>query len=93
MKSDAISAATRIQLRNILFATDFSAAARAALPWAASLAQHYGSRLYAVHVCPSTFSPPMRGLQAMARGRRMVGHGGGDGMASPRKAGELDPGV
>jgi nucleotide-binding universal stress UspA family protein len=68
MTTDTLSARTSIQLRNILMATDFSPAADAALPWAASLARHYCSTLYAVHVCPRTFPPTMRGLQNMEPG-------------------------
>lgn len=41
---------TRILLKNILFATDFSVAAHAALPYALAMARHYGSMLHAVHV-------------------------------------------
>ena len=48
---------TRIQLRNILFATDFSPAAGAAAPYAAELARHYGARLYALHVRPPAVDP------------------------------------
>ena len=43
---------TRISLKNILFATDFSAFARAALPYAIAISCHYGSKLHAVHVIP-----------------------------------------
>ncbi len=41
---------TRIDLKNILFATDFSPAAAAALPYVAAIAKLYGSRVCAVHV-------------------------------------------
>jgi len=40
---------SRIQLENILFATDFSPAATAALPFAAKFAQQFGGKLFAVH--------------------------------------------
>ena len=43
---------TWIQLKNILYATDFSATANAAAPYAAELTKHYGARLYALHVRP-----------------------------------------
>ena len=43
-------AETRIALRNILFATDFSTAAEAALPFAIQIAQRYGAKVYGVHV-------------------------------------------
>lgn len=43
---------TRISLKNIMFATDFSTFAEAALPYAVAIARHYGSRLHAAHVIP-----------------------------------------
>jgi nucleotide-binding universal stress UspA family protein len=43
---------TRISLSNILFATDFSAAAHAALPYALAISHHYEGTLHAVHVIP-----------------------------------------
>ena len=42
----------QISLKNILFATDFNAPARRALPFAVALASRYGARLYAAHVIP-----------------------------------------
>lgn len=41
---------TRISLSNVLFATDFSGAAHAALPYALAISRHYGGTLHAVHV-------------------------------------------
>jgi nucleotide-binding universal stress UspA family protein len=41
--------ANRIQLKNILYATDFSRAADAAFPYAAEFARRFGARFYAVH--------------------------------------------
>jgi nucleotide-binding universal stress UspA family protein len=46
----AVQARTRITLKNILFATDFSAAADAALPIAIQIARRYGAKVYGVHV-------------------------------------------
>ncbi len=40
----------RVQLRNILLATDFSSASAAALDYALSVARRYDSRLYVAHV-------------------------------------------
>jgi nucleotide-binding universal stress UspA family protein len=40
----------RVTFRNILFATDFSAAANAAMPYAAAFAKAFGSKLFALHV-------------------------------------------
>ena len=46
----AIEARVRVQLKNILFCTDFSPAADSAFPYAADLARHFGSKLYALYV-------------------------------------------
>ena len=46
----ATSVKTRISLKNILYATDFSPVAEAAAPYAAELALRYGSKVFAVHV-------------------------------------------
>ena len=46
----AVQGRTRITLKNILFATDFSQAADAAAPIAIEIAQRYGARVYGVHV-------------------------------------------
>jgi nucleotide-binding universal stress UspA family protein len=53
----AAHAKTRIQLKNILFTTDFSAAATLAAPYAEALAQRYGAKVYALHVHPPTVNP------------------------------------
>lgn len=44
------SAATPVAIRNILFATDFSATSEAALPFALALAKHYGAALFVTHI-------------------------------------------
>ncbi len=41
---------TRVGLRNILFATDFSSPSEQALPYALSIARHYDSRVFVLHV-------------------------------------------
>ena len=46
----AVQVRTRITLKNILFATDFSPAADLAAPIAVQIAQRYGTKLYGVHV-------------------------------------------
>ena len=48
----AVQARTRIALKNILFATDFSQAADAAAPFAIQIARSYGAKVYGVHVNP-----------------------------------------
>ena len=61
---NALAAKTRIALRNILFATDFSPAAGAALPYAIGLAKQYGAKVHGLHVrFPATY--PIVGLEAM----------------------------
>lgn len=47
----------QITFRNILFATDFSPATNAALPYAEELARRYGSTVYLVHVVRPDFYP------------------------------------
>ena len=47
-----VQARTRITLKNILFATDFSQAADAAAPFAIQIARSYGAKVYGVHVNP-----------------------------------------
>ncbi len=39
-----------IELKRILYATDFSEASRVALPIVAAIARHYGSKIFAAHV-------------------------------------------
>ena len=46
----AVQVRTRITLKNILFATDFSAASNAAAPIAIEIARRYGAKVYGVHV-------------------------------------------
>jgi len=49
----------RVTFRNILFATDFSAAANLAMPYAAVLARSFGAKLYALHVQePANYALP-----------------------------------
>jgi nucleotide-binding universal stress UspA family protein len=48
---------TRIQLQNILFLTDFSPAADAAIPYAAEMAKRFGAKLFALHMCTPVINP------------------------------------
>lgn len=43
-----------IGLKNVLFATDFSASSEAALPYAAAICRHFGSTLHLAHVLSET---------------------------------------
>lgn len=61
---NATATQTRISLKNILFATDFSPAAEAALPYVLGLARQYGATVHGVHVrYPATY--PIVGPEAM----------------------------
>src|ERR1700757_1180876 len=56
---NAVAVQTRIQLRNILYATDFSHAAATAMPFAAELARHIRANLLAVHAkTPENYALP-----------------------------------
>lgn len=64
-----LDAMARIQLKNILFATDFSPSAAAALPYATELARRYGANLYALHVRTPVINPmtPPAGWPALEK--------------------------
>ena len=55
MKATAIH--TRIELKNVLFATDLSDAASAAIPYAKQIAKTYGAHLFVLHVRPPVVNP------------------------------------
>lgn len=48
---------TRIQLRNVLFLTDFSTAANAAIPYAAEVAKRFGAKVFALHMRTPVVNP------------------------------------
>jgi nucleotide-binding universal stress UspA family protein len=54
-----VDARARVSLKNILYATDFSTASEAALPYALSIARRFGSKLIAVHVVTPDFTPAL----------------------------------
>ena len=54
-----VQAPTRLALKKILFATDFSPVSEAALPFAAALARRFESRIQAVHVLATVELQPM----------------------------------
>jgi nucleotide-binding universal stress UspA family protein len=61
---NATGTKTRISLTNILYATDFSPAAEAALPYAIGLANRYGAKVHGFHArFPATY--PIVGPEAM----------------------------
>jgi len=45
---------SEVSIKNILYATDFSAASEAALPYVAGLSRLYGSTVHVVHALPKT---------------------------------------
>jgi len=52
-----VDAPIRIDIKNVLVATDFSPAGSAALPYAGDIAKRYGANLYALHVRPPAVNP------------------------------------
>jgi nucleotide-binding universal stress UspA family protein len=68
----AVSARARVQVKNVLFATDFSPAAAAAIPYVKQIATRYGAGLFALHVRPpivSPLSPPVSWLSTAEAAR------------------------
>ena len=55
----ALQTATRLALKKILFATDFSPVSEAALPFAVAIAHRFESRIQAVHVLSLAEMQPM----------------------------------
>jgi nucleotide-binding universal stress UspA family protein len=53
----AVQAKTRIQLKNVLFLTDFSPAANAAIPYAAAIAKRFGAKLHTLHMQTPIVNP------------------------------------
>jgi nucleotide-binding universal stress UspA family protein len=53
----ALETRTRIEIKNILFPTDFSQAADAAIPYAAELVRRFGAKLHVLHVRPPVINP------------------------------------
>jgi nucleotide-binding universal stress UspA family protein len=53
----AAEARTRVQVNRILFLTDFSKAAAAAIPYAAGIAKRFGAKIYALHVQTPVVNP------------------------------------
>jgi nucleotide-binding universal stress UspA family protein len=47
----------RIQVKNVLFLTDFSPAAAAAIPYAAAIAKRFGAKLHALHMQTPIVNP------------------------------------
>ena len=52
-----LASVKRIRFSNILLATDFSAAANAAAPYGAKIAEYYGSKLFVLYVRPPAINP------------------------------------
>ena len=59
----AVAVRSRIEVKNIVFATDFSHAAATALPFATEIAQRFGAKLFAVHAkTPENYALPTQEL-------------------------------
>ena len=59
MKTLEVTSHAGISLKNILFATDFSEASKAALPYAAAIARRYDSQLHVAHIMsPASYIVP-----------------------------------
>jgi len=54
---NATATRTQIQLKNVLFATDFSEAAGAAMPYAKNIAKAFGAHLFVLNVRPEIVDP------------------------------------
>jgi nucleotide-binding universal stress UspA family protein len=52
-----LDTSTRIQLQNILFLTDFSPAADAAIPSAAEITKRFGAKIFALHMRTPVINP------------------------------------
>jgi nucleotide-binding universal stress UspA family protein len=53
----ALESRARVEIKNVLFPTDFSSAADAAIPYAAEIVRRFGARLHALHVRPPVINP------------------------------------
>ncbi len=53
----ALETRTRVEIGNVLFPTDFSPAADAAIPYVAEIARRFGARLHTLHVRPPVINP------------------------------------
>ena len=64
---------SRVSLNRILCAIDFSPASRMVLPFAASIAQHYGSKLFLAHVARAkNNSPPVPATTDIASDQELI---------------------
>lgn len=70
MSAVAIPILPAIRLKNVLYATDFSEASRAALPIVATIARKYGSQVFAAHVwAPQPYTMVSREELALLDGK------------------------
>jgi len=55
----AMATSHRVEIKNVLYATDFSEAAEAAMPFAAQIAKSFGAKLFVVHAkTPENYALP-----------------------------------
>jgi nucleotide-binding universal stress UspA family protein len=52
-----VTSGTLIEIKNILFLTDFSASATVAAPYAAEIAKQFGAKLHVLHAIPPIVNP------------------------------------
>jgi nucleotide-binding universal stress UspA family protein len=69
----AMDAKTRISLKNILYPTDFSPAAEAAIPYVTGLAKRYEAKIHALHV-RGPAAGPIVGPEAMPQVLEVTQH-------------------
>jgi len=53
----ALETRARIEIKNVLFLTDFSPAGDAAIPYATEIVRRFGAKLFALHVRPPVVNP------------------------------------
>jgi nucleotide-binding universal stress UspA family protein len=74
-----VESPVRVQVKNVLFLTDFSPAASGAIPYATEFAKRFGAKLYALHVAspavnpmtePATWTTSEKAFEAEAKKRK-----------------------
>jgi len=54
---NTLDVSTRVQFKNVLFLSDFSPAANAAIPYATEVAKRFGAKLFALHMRTPVINP------------------------------------
>ena len=97
MNTTATATRTRIELKNVLFATDLSDAASAAIPYAKEIAKRYEAHLFVLHVRPpvvNPMTPPQTwvNVEEAAKSRRRKAPQGIGGIVRRNQRGNPDSG-